>query len=114
PRRIRIAGALWRMVWLIVDIPISDSQVDFPAIHPKQNRPVNNQHTPTEEQRLVSIAENFEAVLAQVRLQRCAEEPGQQLGDAVSGDRSHSDDEQRESPTLESLHVKQRIKPHHP
>src|SRR5262245_8665499 len=48
--------------------PLSDSQENFPAVHPEQNHPVNNQHASAEEQRLVCFADSFEAVLAQVGL----------------------------------------------
>src|SRR5262245_7083808 len=96
---------------IIPDVHLSDSQENFPAIHPEQCCPVNDQHTPANEQRFVGLAENFEAVLAQVSLQRGGEEAGQQLGDAVSGDRIHPDDDQWERPPLHSLHVNQRIEP---
>src|SRR5262245_28586465 len=92
-------------------ISASNSQEDFSTIHPEQCDPVNDQHTPADEQRLVSFAENFEAVLAEMSLQRGGDKPRQQLGDAVSGDRIHPDHDQWERPPLYSLHVNQRIEP---
>src|SRR5215468_10091622 len=92
-------------------ISASNSQEDFSAIHPKQNSPVNDQHAPADEQRLVCIAEDFEAVLAQMSLQCGGGKSVEQLGDAVGGDRIHPDDDQRERPPLHSLQVNQRIEP---
>src|SRR5262249_62316510 len=91
--------------------PLSDSQEDFPAIHPEQCDPVNDQHTPADEQRLVSGAENFKAVLAEMSLQCAGGKFVQQLGNAVRRDRIHPDDDQRERPPLHSLSLNKRIKP---
>jgi hypothetical protein len=83
----------------------SNSQKDLPPIHPKQNKPVYEQHADSDGEVFILLAPPQKEVFSQVDLHRSNQKTPNEIGHAIGRYGIHADDSQRKGPKAEADHV---------
>src|SRR5580698_6948560 len=86
-------------------LSISDAEEDFSSIHPEQDEPVDQHHRDAKHERFQGRSAESKDLISEMDMQAAYDEVLPQMSDQICGDRVHSDDHQRESPSPITLNV---------